>query len=573
MTSASTSADPTAEPQSIEVEAFANVQIRPEELRLIGRYVSLKYNGLKWVGLVCLITKDTVVVMNILKMTIAYFEGPFKDDSSKRAARNASAAQGGDRSTNSPQPPAAAPGGKRSLATSSPATQSAAPPDGRATTPTATTTAGSTPRANADGTTTVTPSADPFRDPTSDGAREEGEPEPMEPPKLLPFVTFSRKDISEVQFASDHGQLHHSFHAGDPTSANFVPQEQILRVYIRRFIVHTAQGNNPHNITMVEFVKSRSKWVAPVPSLLSRLAAEELKVLLLIEEDIVKKRERQQQARAARQAGVTARVNNDGRVTVPEGAGREFLYELGVPSRTSYGAIVHLALSITGLLYAASAFSSADRHLTYGFIRGITVWVLLASSVQLVCGITSGYHGLNMSFPIYRKVPVLVRLLVLSCATGLVVSATIGASLNGIGYYSPALRKGLEDYYENQVSENPSGLCSFAARYSCSGFRTSCFRNASQALCQVPICAATLAAINNPCERVLKGEVRSALLPIAIIFYIATLSLLFDWVMFQRFYFYCKQLADAIGITLGGEPLPDGPRGRGRAPRRARRQQ
>lgn len=98
-----------------------------------------------------------------------------------------------------------------------------------------------------------------------------------------PFMSFSRKRIHNVQFSIDPLKTpYFLFHSADK---QFMDME-CLRLFIRRYLIHTSQGNNRQQLPLKSFIVRRLNCPNIEDALLIRLAREELLSLLEIQAEI-----------------------------------------------------------------------------------------------------------------------------------------------------------------------------------------------------------------------------------------------------------------------------------------------
>eukprot|EP00796_Vickermania_ingenoplastis_P007335 gene7335-5169_t len=107
----------------------------------------------------------------------------------------------------------------------------------------------------------------------------------------VPSITFSRKKIHNVRFAVNPSSTFFSIFS--------VPEKklfdlQCLRMFVRRYLVHTSQGNNPDSIPLRAFIICRLNCPHIDNQLLQRVADEELKVLMKEDKKIKSRRKHSQ---------------------------------------------------------------------------------------------------------------------------------------------------------------------------------------------------------------------------------------------------------------------------------------
>ncbi|KAI5687864.1 hypothetical protein MNV84_06205 [Leishmania braziliensis] len=93
----------------------------------------------------------------------------------------------------------------------------------------------------------------------------------------IPYVTFLRKSIHNVAFGRDPRS---SFYSLFKDPARHTRDMQVLRMFVRRYLVHTSQGNNPRQVLLYAFLSVRCAWPDVDRELVNRVALEELPTLL-----------------------------------------------------------------------------------------------------------------------------------------------------------------------------------------------------------------------------------------------------------------------------------------------------
>ncbi|AYU81273.1 hypothetical protein LdCL_310014400 [Leishmania donovani] len=105
----------------------------------------------------------------------------------------------------------------------------------------------------------------------------------------IPYVTFLRKNIQDVEFGRDPNAIFYSLFQ-DP--AKHIDDMQCLRMFVRRYLVHTSEGNNPRQVPLYAFLSVRCAWPDVDRELVNRLVHEELTALVKADRAIATERKR-----------------------------------------------------------------------------------------------------------------------------------------------------------------------------------------------------------------------------------------------------------------------------------------
>ncbi|KAG5471301.1 hypothetical protein LSCM1_01378 [Leishmania martiniquensis] len=273
----------------------------------------------------------------------------------------------------------------------------------------------------------------------------------------IPYVTFLRKSIHEVEFGRDPRS---SFYSLFQDPAKHIGDMQHLRMFVRRYLVHTSEGNNPRQVPLYAYLSARCAWPSVDRELVSRLVHEELVGLLktdrAIEEEKKRTRIREQQ-----------RVQAVRQYRAPSGlfSSTGILYLTSIPQSSFWAGVVVLFFNLLfggclGLLLGLSldaivvSFVIKLRGL---FIASLTVWTM--SGVAIIA------HAVAVHVPLYDNIARIVVRIALTLAS-------IGCCIITI----LVLTSNLQDdaLYGLMVDHQEGHLCSFYERHLCTGFLTSC---------------------------------------------------------------------------------------------------
>lgn len=316
-----------------------------------------------------------------------------------------------------------------------------------------------------------------------------------------PFVTFSRKRIHNVQFSIDPPSSFYSLFR-DPAKHFF--DMQCLRMFCRRYVVHTSQGNNPRNVPLKAFIVCRCNCPQIDDELLIRVTREEIVYLFKLDAEI-KRMTAQMPRPSPREENIDTGVLS-------------FFAELEARQRmlrrysqdTILIGVVEIFLVCLVLLIRYSLWSEVE--ILHEYFRSVDAscrmfWVLTAC-----LGLMTTAHGRMILTPSeqersFRSFRFLFALLALfSCL--LMMNA---------GVKSLSTSK-LRVFMANKASRKSFQLMDFYHHAYCSGFDVPCV---GSMLTTSPFCAVFSSvddSLNNPssvpCAPFLRAEVQRTLVPL-----------------------------------------------------------
>lgn len=338
----------------------------------------------------------------------------------------------------------------------------------------------------------------------------------------VPFMTFSRNRIHNVEFSKDPKSSFYSLFR-DPSRHDF--DMQCLRMFVRRFIVHTAQGNNPRNIPLRAFVTTRCNCRELDNDLLLSVAREELAHLVKAHRDMVRARKKTDRSRRNILRAYRA----------PPGLFRDtgILYLTRIPRQTLIVAALEMLVTAVIALVAAIGFNSAEPQVVAPYLNRAVPYVVACVVVSAMGAFFTGVHSIRMSIPLGRQLTLVVIrgiLVVLSIAACLMIMIVLGES-----FTLPFVRQ-----YIHSSSVRQDSLCMYYHTYSCSGFESSCFGTEEvdgtyeNALCQCPFTNFNRSMFEEPCKIFIMSAIERLLIPLV------CLALMLFLVFFSDLYLFCK---------------------------------
>ncbi|KAG5471300.1 hypothetical protein LSCM1_01377 [Leishmania martiniquensis] len=315
----------------------------------------------------------------------------------------------------------------------------------------------------------------------------------------IPYVTFLRKSIHEVEFGRDPRS---SFYSLFQDPAKHIGDMQHLRMFVRRYLVHTSEGNNPRQVPLYAYLSARCAWPSVDRELVSRLVHEELVGLLKTDRAIEKEKKRtrireQQRVQAVRQYRAPSGLfSNTG-----------ILYLTSIPQSTFIAAAFIMLLTVAFAIYLSVMMSTTRDTLIITFAQGFVMFFAAAIIVWGIAGIANILHAIVVHVPLRRN---LVRMV-------LHVVFTIGSLACCIMCIMIALsRMTNRAIYDHMATHQPYELCAFYERYNCSGFFRGC--GLSNNSFDPNVCS-TCPGVNDSktgCYYALWGQVQMTTLPLLV---------------------------------------------------------
>ncbi|RNF18745.1 uncharacterized protein Tco025E_04487 [Trypanosoma conorhini] len=308
---------------------------------------------------------------------------------------------------------------------------------------------------------------------------EESEPEPplTRQNRLLgagtmgpvPYMTFSRRRIHDVVFGQDPPCSLYSIFQ-NPSRKFF--DMQCLRMFVRRYLVHTSQRNNPRNINLRPFIEWRCNCKGIDAGLLLNTAKQELAYLIKTEREMAKAAERS----AISRRNLFSNYEPSHRLFRSTG----ILFLTRIPAQTFSLAILEMFVALMLLGFSVYSFATAPAVVIYGYVKDYTFTVTLAGVVSLLSSGMTALHSLRMRLPLTFSIYTTLRL----------VAATLAIALNtmtlvmiaGAVSYSHILG------YLYRIAQESTELCGYYSFHNCTGFDTECGVDNPSPLCMQSWC-------------------------------------------------------------------------------------
>ncbi|PWV15492.1 hypothetical protein C3747_29g116 [Trypanosoma cruzi] len=285
----------------------------------------------------------------------------------------------------------------------------------------------------------------------------------------VPFMTFSRRRIHNVVFGHDpQNSLYSIFQ--NPSRRYF--DMQCLRMFVRRYLVHTSQGNNPRKINLRPFIEWRCNCKGIADELLVNVAKQELAYLIKTEREMAKAAERL--ANNRRNFFHTYQPTH--RLFRATG----ILFLTRIPAQTFSLAILEMLVSLLLLGFSAYSFATAPPILIYGYVKDYTFSVTFAGIVSLLASGMTAFHSLRMRIPLTFSIHTALRLVAATVAIALDTMTLV--MIGGAVSHSHILG------YLFRLAQESAELCYYYALHNCTGFGEICGPDNMSPICMQHKC-------------------------------------------------------------------------------------
>ncbi|CCW66486.1 unnamed protein product [Phytomonas sp. Hart1] len=202
----------------------------------------------------------------------------------------------------------------------------------------------------------------------------------------IPFMTFSRSSINNVCFAHDSPNSFFTLFR-DPKRKNF--DMQCLRMFCRRYVVHTVQNNNPQRIPLRDFIACRCSCPNIDDGLLTKVAKEEIEHLVNIERAV----------KRAKKKTITINRNALREYVPPSGVFSRtgILYLTHIPQQTFMIGLIVAAFSLLLMIFYTFTLCFCTPFIIAPYIRMIRPYIYVGGSICLAAGVFSLTHSFFMS--------------------------------------------------------------------------------------------------------------------------------------------------------------------------------
>jgi hypothetical protein len=273
----------------------------------------------------------------------------------------------------------------------------------------------------------------------------------------LPYVSFLRKSIHNVAFGRDPRSSFYSLFQ-DPLKQ--LMDMQYLRMFVRRYLVHTSENNNPRQVPMYAFVTVRGACPSLDHELANKLVLEELPGLMKADRAIEKDKKRNRNHEVRGNLSIQE-------YRAPPGlfSNTGILFLTHVPQSTFLSAVIIVFFSIIFSMFLAVTLAVIADNFVVSYLSQIMSYFIASLIIWIIAGVVIGLHSVNMHIPLRDDRILMVARAVLTLGSVACVIMTIVMLLNRVSN---------KNLYNYMVYRNDNLLCEFYFRYQCSGFFSSC---------------------------------------------------------------------------------------------------
>nr|CAJ2478219.1 unnamed protein product [Leishmania braziliensis] len=329
----------------------------------------------------------------------------------------------------------------------------------------------------------------------------------------IPYVTFLRRNIYNVAFGRDPRS---SFYSLFKDPARHIRDMQVLRMFVRRYLVHTSQGNNPRQVLLYAYLSARCAWPDVDRELVNRVALEELPTLLKADCAIEKEKKR-------RRLRMQQRVREVQEYRAPAGffSKTGILYLTKIPQKLFLAGMFILLFDVGLIVFFSSARSNVSDALVSSFIFQFTGALVAAIVVWCITGVMCIVHSTMMHLPVREGMWYM----------GAHSACFLGAFACCIMAFVVLLR--LLDrnmIFFHMVRNQPGDLCIFYQRHGCSGFLVGC--NDSQAMFNRDLCSICpdVSTSVTGCYSIIRSQIGLTTMPMLVFSIFLTVAVLYSFV-------------------------------------------
>lgn len=331
----------------------------------------------------------------------------------------------------------------------------------------------------------------------------------------IPYITISRSRINHVEFGQDpHSSFYSLFH--DPTKAHF--DMQCLRMFVRRYLVHTAQGNNPRQVSLRTFITSRCNCPNLDNDLLVQTTREELAHLIKIDRDIkrVKKRKEQNRRNVLRM------------YRAPNGLFRltGVLYLTHIPRQTFIIGLLELVTLTAVTIYSSVLQTTSSFYVIWPYLYSTNRYLFASIVVCTGAIIFTIMHSVRMALPL-QSMPFLIVLRCFSVLGGITISLMF--LMNVAKLLSP---KRMLNFL---MTYKPGNICQYYRINNCSGFKESCNSLNIGTIYYSHLCQCNFEEYSNvACQSSIIPAINRPLIPLICFLFVLFFLFMFDMYLCYR---------------------------------------
>lgn len=339
----------------------------------------------------------------------------------------------------------------------------------------------------------------------------------------IPYVTFSRSHIHRVEFGVDPRSSFYSIFQ-DPTKLYF--DMQCLRMFVRRYLIHTSQGNNPRLVPLRAFVTCRCNCPNLDHELLVQTTREELAHLIKIDRDVRRAKKKKDQGR--RNALRTYRA--------PNGLFRltGVLYLTHLPRQTFTIGAMEMIVMLFVLAYEIVTGMSTEMSVVAPYVVRIYPYVFATIVVGLMATGCTLLHSVRMSLPLASQLYLIV-------IRGLFTFGAVACSIMTmiVAGEMANLNRWIR-FYERELPQEQ--LCYFYGAYHCSGIFESCVTAFNSSECQCALYTTPDDFFSPTCDAQLVMFIQRTTIPLVCMSFVVFVTYLFDGYLHLRLFHIARLL-------------------------------
>ncbi|KPA82391.1 hypothetical protein ABB37_03468 [Leptomonas pyrrhocoris] len=339
----------------------------------------------------------------------------------------------------------------------------------------------------------------------------------------IPYVTFSRSRIHRVEFGVDPRSSFYSVFQ-DPTKLLF--DMQCLRMFVRRYLIHTSQGNNPRMVPLRAFVTCRCNCPDLDNELLLQTTKEELAHLIKIDRDVKRAKKKKEQGRRNVLRAYRA----------PNGLFRHtgVLYLTHLPRQTFMIGVMELVLIAVVLTYQIINSLSTELTVIAPYIMKVYPYIFATVVVSVMGTGCTLLHSVRMSIPVNDQLYLtairgLFTFGAVACAIVTMIVAGEMASLTR--WWS---------FYQHELTQER--LCYFYGSHRCSGISESCVTAFNSSECRCPEVTSPLQFFPYPCDTQIVLLIQRITIPLVCMSFLVFVTYLFDGYLHLRLFHIARLL-------------------------------
>ena len=273
----------------------------------------------------------------------------------------------------------------------------------------------------------------------------------------LPYVSFLRKNIHDVAFGRDPRSSFYSLFQ-DPSKQ--LLDMQYLRMFVRRYLVHTSEGNNPRQVPMYAFLTVRGACPGLDHEVANQLVREELPGLMKADKSIEKEKKRNRNREVRRDLAIQE-------YHAPPGpfSRTGILYLTHTPQSTFLSGVVIVLFAVAFVIFLAVTLAVVADALMMLYLTQIMSYFIASLVIWLMTGVSILLHGVIMHIPLRDDLQLMVARALLTLGA---VACSIMTLVMLLGRLS---NRRLYHFMELQGTDL---LCNYYNRHQCSGLTEPC---------------------------------------------------------------------------------------------------